>query len=79
MRMSQDVATCMYYTGIHPFTGEAVYVARGLRDRRMPFFEVENYFMVREALLQADCQDLIGAGCDCLIPTHGPVYFILSP
>ena len=25
-----DIATCMYYTGIDPFTGEEVYVAKGL-------------------------------------------------
>jgi uncharacterized radical SAM protein YgiQ len=72
-----DVATCMYYTGIHPFTGEAVYVARGLRDRKMQralmqFFKPQNYFEVREALIQAERQDLIGGGCDCLIPAHPP-------
>lgn len=27
---------------------------------------------MREALLQADCGDLIGGGCDCLIPTQPP-------
>ena len=72
-----DVATCMYYTGIDPFTGEEVYVARGLRDRKMQralmqFFKPENYFMVREALLKAGRADLIGNGCDCLIPAHPP-------
>jgi hypothetical protein len=30
-----DIATCMYYTGIDPFTKEEVYIARGLRDRKM--------------------------------------------
>ena len=30
-----DIATCMYYTGIDPFTGREVYVAKGLRDRKM--------------------------------------------
>ena len=30
-----DIATCMFHTGIDPFTGEEVYVARGLRDRKM--------------------------------------------
>src|SRR6202022_38056 len=70
-----DVATCMYYTGIHPFTGEAVYVARGLGDRKMEralmqFFKPENYFQVREALIQAGRADLIGGGCDCLIPAQ---------
>ena len=70
-----DVATCMYYTGIDPFTKQQVYVARGLRDRKMQralmqFFKPENYFQVREALIQAGRQDLIGNGCDCLIPAH---------
>jgi uncharacterized radical SAM protein YgiQ len=72
-----DIATCMYYTGIDPFTGQEVYVARHLRDRKlqralMQFFKPENYFAVREALIQAGRQDLIGGGCDCLIPAQPP-------
>jgi uncharacterized radical SAM protein YgiQ len=72
-----DIATCMYYTGLDPFTGEEVHVARGLRDRKMQralmqFFKPENYFMVREALMKAGRQDLIGSGCDCLIPANPP-------
>ncbi len=44
-----DIATCMYYTGIDPFTKEEVYVAKNLRDRKMQralmqFFKPENYF-----------------------------------
>jgi len=31
-----------------------------------------NYFTVREALIQAGRADLIGSGCDCLIPAHPP-------
>ncbi len=72
-----DIATCVYYTGIDPFTKEQVYVAKGLRDRKMQralmqFFKPENYFTVREALVQAGRQDLIGNGCDCLIPANPP-------
>jgi Domain of unknown function (DUF3362) len=72
-----DIATCMYYTGLDPFTGEEVYVAKGLQDRKMQralmqFFKPENYFMVREALLKAGRGDLIGNGCDCLIPSQPP-------
>ena len=72
-----DIATAIYFTGIDPFTGEEVYVAKGLRDRKMQralmqFFKPENYFMVREALLKAGRGDLIGNGCDCLIPAHPP-------
>ncbi len=72
-----DIATCMYYTGIDPFTKEEVYVARNLRDRKlqralMQFFKPENYFEVRKALEQAGRTDLIGGGCDALIPAQPP-------
>jgi uncharacterized radical SAM protein YgiQ len=72
-----DIATCMYHTGLDPFTGEEVYVAKHLRDRKlqrglMQFFKPENYFLVREALLKAGRGDLIGNGCDCVIPAHAP-------
>ena len=72
-----DIATCMYYTGIDPFTKQEVYVASNLRDRKMQralmqFFKPENYFEVREALDQAGRADLIGGGCDCLIPAQPP-------
>src|SRR5262245_27921566 len=72
-----DIATALYYTGIDPFTKQQVYVAKGLRDRKMQralmqFFKPENYFKVREALIQAGRQDLIGSGCDCLIPANAP-------
>ena len=75
--MATDVATCVDYTGIDPFTKEEVYVARGLRDRKlqralMQFFKPENFFTVREALIQAGRSDLIGSGCDCLIPAQPP-------
>jgi len=67
----------MYYTGIDPFTGEAVYVSRQLRDRKMQrallqFFKPENYFEVRRALEEAGRADLIGGGCDALIPAVPP-------
>jgi uncharacterized radical SAM protein YgiQ len=72
-----DIATCMYYTGIDPFTKQEVYTARNLRDRKvqralLQFFKPDNYFQVREALIQAGRQDLIGGGCDCLIPAQPP-------
>ena len=72
-----DVATAMYYTGIDPFTKKPVYVAQHLRDRKlqralMQFFKPENYFEVRDSLLKAKRSDLIGEGCDCLIPSQPP-------
>jgi hypothetical protein len=33
--MADDIATCMYYTGIDPFTKQQGYAARGVRDRKM--------------------------------------------
>jgi len=72
-----DIATCMWYTGIDPISGKSVRVARQMRDRKlqralMQFFKPENYFEVREALLEANRSDLIGNGCDCLIPAQPP-------
>jgi uncharacterized radical SAM protein YgiQ len=72
-----DIATALFHTGIDPFTKQEVYVAKGLRDRRMQralmqFFKPDNYFTVREALIQAGRADLIGNGCDCLIPAQPP-------
>ncbi len=72
-----DIATCMYYTGLDPMTGEEVYTAKNLRDRKLQrsllqFFKPENYFEVREALLKAGRADLIGSGCDALIPSNPP-------
>jgi uncharacterized radical SAM protein YgiQ len=72
-----DIATCMWYTGKDPMTGREVKVARQLRDRKlqralMQFFKPANWFMVRDALIEARRQDLIGSGCDCLIPAQPP-------
>src|SRR5437660_8199715 len=77
VQFTPDIATCMYYTGIDPFSGQEVYVARGLHDRQMQralmqFFKPENWFTLREALLRAGRQDLIGSGCNCLLPAHLP-------
>jgi radical SAM superfamily enzyme YgiQ (UPF0313 family) len=72
-----DIATCMYYTGLDPITKKPVAVAKAMHDRKlqralMQFFKPENYFAVREALIKAGRGDLIGSGCDCLIPARPP-------
>jgi uncharacterized radical SAM protein YgiQ len=72
-----DIATCLYYTGIDPFSKKPVMVAKGMRDRKMQralmqFFKPENWFTVREALIEAKRTDLVGDGCDCLIPANPP-------
>jgi len=75
--MTRNIATCMYYTGLDPFIGQEVYVARHLRDRKLQrallrFFKPENYFEVRKALPAAGRHDLIGSGCDALISSQPP-------
>ena len=77
MQMAGDIATCLYYTGIDPFTKKEVQVAKGMRDRKMQralmqFFKPANWFTVRDALIEAKRTDLIGDGCDCLIPANPP-------
>ncbi|MBY0370263.1 YgiQ family radical SAM protein [bacterium] len=72
-----DIATCMYHTGIDPMTRKPVHVDKHLKNRKlqralMQFFKPQNYFMVREALEMAGRTDLIGTGCDALIPAHPP-------
>src|SRR4029434_5128038 len=62
-----DIAMCMYYTGVDPFSKQQVYVARHLRDRKLQrallqFFKPENYFEVRAALLKAGGGDLLRGG-----------------
>ena len=68
-----DIATCMYYTGLDPMTMKPVDTVTRLRDRKiqralMQFFKPENHAMVREALVSAGREDLIGKGRECLIP-----------
>lgn len=72
-----DIATSMYYTGMDPFTKKPVKVAKYLGDRKLQrallqFFKPENYFEVKQALQQAGRQDLIGYGCEALIPPVAP-------
>lgn len=68
-----DTATCMYYTGIDPASGKPVYVAKGLRERRMQkalilYHKRENHGLAREALQAAGREDLIGEGPGYLVP-----------
>lgn len=72
-----SLSTTMYYTGVNPFTGERVYVAREQKDKNMQrallqFSFPENYVIVKEALEKANRQDLIGSGKKCLIPSRVP-------
>lgn len=67
------VSTCMYYTGLDPRTMKPVYVPKSRHEKAMQralvqYRKPENYELVREALVQAGRQDLIGFGGKCLIP-----------
>jgi uncharacterized radical SAM protein YgiQ len=68
-----SMATCMYYTGKDPFSGEPVYTAKSLRDKRKQkallfYWDPAHHALAREALLEAGRRDLIGTGPHCLVP-----------
>ena len=67
------ISTCMYYTGLDPRTMEPIYVPKSPHEKAMQraliqYREPNNYELVKEALLKAGRQDLIGFGKECLIP-----------
>lgn len=66
------VSTCMYYTGLDPFTGKPVFVAHGKKEKAMQralmhYKSPANYELVYEALEKADRLDLVGNAWNCLI------------
>jgi uncharacterized radical SAM protein YgiQ len=68
-----SMATSMYYTGLDPFTGEPVYTARSMREKRMQkalllYWDPAHHELAREALIAAGRGDLIGSGPRCLVP-----------
>jgi uncharacterized radical SAM protein YgiQ len=70
------VATTMFYTGIDPLSGEPVYTARDLREKRMMkalifYWDAQHWPLAREALRQAGRGDLIGRGPNALVPPEG--------
>lgn len=67
-----SASTCMYRTGLNPFTGEKLSVPRGghekaLQRALLQYRRPENRALVREALLKAGRSDLIGFAPRCLI------------
>ncbi|AGB01282.1 YgiQ family radical SAM protein [Methanoregula formicica] len=66
-----SVSTCMYYTGLDPFTGKPVHVAKG-REKQvqralLQYREPRNRGLVVEGLVAAGRKDLIGSGQECLV------------
>ena len=64
-------ATCMYYTGVDPLTGNAVHVPdqqeRSMQRALLQYWMPENRVLVLKALRLAGRMDLIGSGVKCLI------------
>ncbi|MBP5755030.1 MAG: DUF3362 domain-containing protein, partial [Clostridia bacterium] len=66
-------STCMYHTGIDPFTGKSVYVARDYASKQaqralLQFYKKENHALIRRVLAEHGRADLIGFGEDKLVP-----------
>jgi len=73
------VSTCMFYTGLDPYTMEEIYVPRTPQEKAqqralLQYFKPENKKIVYDALRKAGRHDLIGTGKNCLItPIAEPV------
>ncbi len=68
------VSTCMFYTGLDPYTMEKVYVPKTPEEKAeqralLQYFRPENHDKVRAALRRAGRADLIGSGKECLVPS----------
>ena len=66
------LSTCMYYTGIHPLTGEKVYVPKNPHEKAiqralMQYKNPENRELILEGLKMTGRMDLVGFGPKCLI------------
>ena len=71
------LSTVMYYTGIDPRTMDRVYVPTDPHEKAMQraliqYRNPKNYYLVKEALLKAHREDLIGSGPKCLIRAVPP-------
>ncbi len=66
-------STCMYHTGLDPFTMRPVYVAKTHEEKAMQRALLQchirrNWPLIRKALRLADREDLIGTGRGSLVP-----------
>ncbi|HIR60926.1 MAG TPA: YgiQ family radical SAM protein [Candidatus Faecivivens stercoravium] len=67
------VSTCMFYTGLNPYTMEPVFVPRTKEEKAMQramlqYFLPQNHRLVVKGLRMAGRTDLIGTGPGCLVP-----------
>lgn len=66
------LSTCIFYTGIDPYTNKEVYVPKSVDEKAMQraliqYKNPKNYELVKRALIKANRQDLIGFDRNCLI------------
>ena len=71
------LSTVMYYTGLDPRTMDRVYVPTDPHEKAMQraliqYRNPKNYYLVREALIKAHREDLIGSGPKCLVRAIPP-------
>ena len=71
------LSTVMYYTGLDPRTMEKVYVPTDPHEKAMQraliqYRNPKNHYLVREALIAAHREDLIGSSPKCLIRAVPP-------
>ncbi len=73
------VSTCMFYTGLDPYTMKEVYVAKTPEEKAMQrallqYYNPANKQMIIKALKKAGRYDLIGKGEKCLVSDDGSAY-----
>lgn len=66
------LAAAMFYTGLHPLTGESIYVARTATEKAQQralllWHQPVQQRLVRDALQEAGREDLIGYSSRCLV------------
>ncbi len=71
------ISTVMYYTGIDPLTEKKVYVCTDYHEKQLQrallqYNRRENAPLVREALVRAGREELIGDGAECLVRAESP-------
>ena len=69
------MSTAMFHTGLDPRDMKPVYVPRDYNEKAMQralmqYYNPNNHKLVRQALLKAERDDLIGWGANCLIPPY---------
>lgn len=73
------ISTCMFWTGLNPYTMEEIYVPRSPQEKAeqralLQYYKLENHARIRTVLMKAGRRDLIGSSSNCLVPAdpHAP-------